>query len=156
ITLALAGYVALFCPQIRRSPARMAGVGALLGGAVAVACIGTAADPALAAITAIAPTVFVAIITHIASDRPLALALGVLHGILVCIATDKGIGTYSLIIAGVAASIWHLRELRHRNALFKMSMHVGAVLAIGTVIVGFIDRPIDQWTVRENVLDAGL
>src|SRR5204862_2755444 len=38
----------------------------------------------------------------------------------------------------------------------KMSMNVGAVLAIGTVIAGLIDRPIDSRTLKENFLDAGL
>lgn len=156
ITLAIAGYTALFCPLIRRDPRRMAGLAVVLLAALATSCVGTVASPSIAPITIFAPTLLVAIIVAIAYDQRVALAITVLHGVLVCIALDQGLGIYATIVAGVGCAVAQLRELRDRNSLFRLSMTTGVAIAVATVLAGLIDRPISSLTIRETAIDAGI
>jgi cyclic-di-AMP phosphodiesterase PgpH len=154
ITLALAGYLALYCPPVRTNPHRMGGMAVLLGGAMAVAAWGSALDPRLLMLTAIAPTVFVAVILVIAYDQRVAMAIGVLHGVLVCIALDQRIGAFALMVTGIGVAIWQLKEIRDRRTLVRMSLITGTALALGTVVIALIDRPISAPTLVETLYDA--
>lgn len=157
IALAVAGYLTLFCPRVRKNPGRMAGIAALLGGALALACLITVADPRLLSLSAIAPTVFIAVILVIAYDQRVALAIGTLHGVLTCIALDQPIGIYALILTGVSFAVLQLREIRDRRSIIRMGMAAATALSVGTILVALIDRPIvDKWPVmlRQTGLDA--
>ncbi|HRJ50526.1 MAG TPA: HDIG domain-containing protein, partial [Phycisphaerales bacterium] len=154
VAVALAGYTALFAPRIRRNPARVAGAAALLLGAMAAACFGSVADPAIMTLTAICPTVFAAVILAVSYDQRVALAFGALHGVLVCVALGQGIGTFATIITGVGTAVWNLREIRGRHDLFRAGINIGLALALATALVGFIDRPINDHVLRETVVDA--
>lgn len=156
IALAIAGYTTLFVPRVRRNPARMTGMAGLLFVALVAACVGTAANPAWAAATVTLPTVFLAIILVIAYEQRVALAYAVLHGMLVCIALDQGVGVMATIITGVGAAVWHLKDIRDRSTLLRMSMVVGVALAFATALVSLINRPITVSVVRETVLDSAL
>ena len=159
IALAVAGYLTMFCPRVRRNSARMAGIALLLGATLALACVGTVAEPHLLSLTAIAPTVFVAVILVIAYDQRVALAIGTLHGVLTCIALDQPIGTYALMLTGVSFAVLQLREIRDRRGIIRMGLTAATALFVGTVLVALIDRPIvDEWPVllRQTLLDAVL
>jgi putative nucleotidyltransferase with HDIG domain len=156
IAMAVAGYLALFCPRVHNHPARTAGVAGLLAGALALACVGTVANPAILTLTAIAPTVFVSVIMVIAYEQRMALALGTLHGVLVCIALDQAIGLYSLILTGVSFAVFQLREIRDRHGIIRMGLYCGAALAVGTMVVALIDRPIVTGALHQAMVDAGL
>lgn len=156
VALAMAGYTILFCPRIRRNPARNAAIALLLAMSAALACVATALQPGLVALTAIAPTVFVAVILAIAYDRRVALAYGALHGILVCVALDQPVGLYALIVAGVGTAIWVLKEVRDRNALIRMGIAVAVALALGMFVLGLIELPISPESLRQSAWDAGL
>ena len=159
IALAVAGYLTLFCPRARRNPGRMAGIAALLAGTLALACLGTAAEPSLLSLTAIAPTVFVAVILVIAYDQRIALAIGTLHGVLTCIALDQPIGIYALTLTGVSFAVLQLREIRDRRGIIRMGMSAATALFVGTMLVALIDRPIvdDTWVMlRQSLVDAFL
>lgn len=156
IALAIAGYTTLFVPRVRRNPARMTGMASLLLVALLVACFGTVANPAWAAATVVLPTVFLAIILVIAYQQRVALAYAVLHGLLVCIALDQGIGTMATIITGVGAAVWHLKDIRERGTLLRMSFIVGVALAIATSLVSLVNRPITDSMLREMLLDSAL
>jgi len=154
VTLALAGYTGLFAPPLRRSPARAAGVAALLAGTLLLACVGTAWAPGLATLTAVAPSVFVAVIMCIAYDQRIALALAGLHALLVCTALNQPLGIFALSITGIGTAVWLLREVRDRGSLMRMSGGVTAALAIGTVVVALIDRPTNALAVWQLLRDA--
>ncbi len=155
IGLAMAGYAVLFCPAVRRNPLRMAALSTLAVGMLALACIGTVADPRLLGFTVTAPTVFFAVIVVIAYDQRVALAFGVLHAILVCIALNQPIGTLALIIVGVGVMVWRLDEIRHRNSLVTTAIIDAIAMAGGMIVVSLIDRPISEATLLHAGYDAG-
>jgi putative nucleotidyltransferase with HDIG domain len=153
---AVAGYLALFCPRVRRNPMRMLGVAALLSGMLALAVVATVINPGLIMLTAVVPTVFVAVILVIAYDQRVALALSTLHGVLVCIALAQPIGVYALMLTGISVSVIQLREIRDRRTLVRMGLLAGLGLALGTVLVALIDRPITEASLRQLLDDAML
>jgi len=156
VTLALAGYVGLFCARIRGNAARMTALAGLFVLTLAIACIGTASDPALVAVTGVAPTVLVAIVLCIAYDQRVALAFGTLHGVLVCLALDRGVGAYATVIAGVGAAVVMLGDVRDRGTIFRMSLGVAVALAAATALVGMMERPMVVRALRETAIDSGL
>jgi cyclic-di-AMP phosphodiesterase PgpH len=159
IALAVAGYLTLFCPRVRRNPGRMAGIAAVLALTLALACLGTVAEPRLLSLAAIAPTIFVSVILVIAYDQRVALAIGTLHGVLTCIALDQPIGIYALTLTGVSFAVLQLREIRDRRSIIRMGLSAAAALFVGTILVALIDRPIvDEYAVmiRQTLLDAVL
>lgn len=154
IALAMAGYLALFSTKVRRNPLRMFAVAALCAAGLAASVLGTIASPGLIMLTAIAPTVFAAVIIVIAYDRRVALAMGTLLGVLVCIALDQGIGTFALILTGISFAVITLREIRDRSTLVRMGLSAGAALAVGTALFAFIDRPITDDSINQTLRDA--
>ena len=155
IALAIAAYAALFVPRLRRDGARMLGMAAMLACLLFLAVILTVANPALAPISVVAPTVFAAIVVAIGYEQRVGLAFGVLHGLLVCIALDQDAGAFACIIAGVATAIWQLREVRDRTSVIRMSVTISLVVGIVTVLVGLIERPISTFGLMQLCTDAG-
>ncbi len=155
IAAAMGGYIALFVPKIRRKPSRMGWIGVLMLIGLAVACWGTSINPWLIGLTAVAPTILVSVILVIAYDQRVALAMGVLHGVLTCIALDQRIGMFALIITGTSVAVWSLHEIRDRRALIRMGVGTGAALAIATLLVAVIDRPIEAQSLMQALTDAG-
>lgn len=156
IALAVAGYLGLFCPRVRSSPGRMAGIALMMAGSLALSCFGTVANPALLTLTAVAPTVLVSVILVIAYDQRVALALGTLQGVLVCIALDQPIGVYALMMTGISFAVYQLREIRDRRGIIRTGLYAAAALSVGTVLVALIDRPISDASLRQTFLDAAL
>jgi putative nucleotidyltransferase with HDIG domain len=156
VTAALAGYVALFCPRIRTSPARMVWVAALLAGALGVACLGTAVAPGLAAVTVTVPSILVAILVCIAYERRSALAFALLQGLLACVALRAGIGPMIVIITGVACVVSTLREIRDRNSLVRTSVVAMVGTSLATFVVGILDRPLVPGIFAEIAQDSVL
>lgn len=156
VTLAIAGYIRLFCPKIARRPGRMWGLGALLAGCLAVGCWGTLASPSLIMLTGVAPTVFAAIILVVAYDQRVALAIGILHGLLVCISLDQRVGMLAVIVTGIGAAVWGLHEIRDRRTIVRTAVRTGVGLAVSTVLVSLIDRPIIAPSIRQAGIEAAL
>jgi cyclic-di-AMP phosphodiesterase PgpH len=154
IGLAIAGYLTLFNQRIRNDPARAGIVASLLALALGLACVGTVANPGLLVITAVAPTVLVAVVIVIAYGQRVALAMGALHAVLVCIALDQPIGIYALILTGISFAVLQLREIRHRGAIMRMGVYAGTALAVGAILVALIDRPIVSEVFVQTLRDA--
>lgn len=147
-------YAALFCPRLRRKVSRMVWIASLLGGTLAAACLTSVAMPGALTVTAVMPTVFVAAILVIAYDQRVSLAFSCLHAMLVCMALDQPIGMFGLIMTGVAVAVWQLREIRSRDTLIRMGVTAGVALAIATLLVLSIDRPVTEPAVRQTLGDA--
>jgi cyclic-di-AMP phosphodiesterase PgpH len=156
IALAMAGYLMLFYPRVRQNPVRMAAIAGIMASALAISIFGTAASPGLVMLTAIAPTIFIAVILVIAYDQRVALAQGTLHGVLTCIALDQPLGIYALILTGVSFAVLQLAEIRDRRGIIRMGLYSGAALAIGTVLVALLDRPIIPQVLQMTLIDAAL
>jgi len=154
--LALAGYTILFVPRIRKNPARLAAAAGLMAAAAAAACISSALQPALMALTVVAPTMFVSVILSIAYDRRVALAYGLLHAIIVCAALSLPVGWYALVVSGVGASIWQLGDIRERDTFVRMGALAAVVVAVGMMIVGITEVPVSTRALRQAAGDAGL
>jgi putative nucleotidyltransferase with HDIG domain len=147
-------YAALFVPRLRKKVSRMVWIACLLGGTLAIACWASVAEPRALTVTAVIPTVFVAAILVIAYDQRVALAFSCLHAVLVCMALDQPIGMFGLILTGVVVAIWQLHEIRSRDTVLRMGLTTGLALAIATVMVLSIDRPVVLPAVRQTLWDA--
>ncbi len=157
VTLAGAAYIGLFCRRIARNPGRAAGVAGLALGALAVAAAGTAANPSLIWMTAVTPTVFLSAILVIAYDRRVALALGALHAVLVCLALDLPIGFYTVALTGVGIVTWQLHEIRDRRTAVRAGLLSGMGMGAVTMLVALIERPLmETWddTLLQAAFDA--
>ncbi|MBX3390803.1 MAG: HDIG domain-containing protein [Phycisphaeraceae bacterium] len=159
ITLAMIAYTALFAQRIRRSSGRIIGVCALLASALAIAVIGTALKPELAPTLSVLPTLMVAIVLCIAYDQRVALAFGVLQGLLVCLALNQSAGSYAVILLGVCCAVFMLKDLRDRATVIRMSLVTGLAVGLATALVGFIERPLGTaaiWQVTWDSITAGM
>ncbi len=155
IAVAMLGYTVLFVPRIRRNPARMAAIAGLLGGAAIVACVSSVMLPDLLALTAVAPTVFCAVVLCIAYSQRIAIAYGALHGLLVCTALGLPVGMFAVLICGIGAAVWRLKEIRDRDTLIRAGVSMGVVLALATMLVSLVELPITPGALLQAAKDAG-
>lgn len=158
VTLAMFGYTALFCRRAAQNGARSLGLGAILLTMLALACGASVWSPGLMAATATAPTLLAAVLVVIGYDRRSALAYGLLHAVLVCLALRESVGTMAVTITGIACIVWILREIRDRGAIMRASLATAAGLFIATLVFAMLERPLttDIWmtVVRESLADA--
>lgn len=160
VTVALAGYTILFIPRIRNHAGRMAGVAITLLGALAAACLGAAQAPGFLLVFAVTPTLLVAVLLTVAYDRRAALAYALLHAVLVCIALRQGLGTFAVMITGIACIVWSMKEIRDRYSLFRTAIVTAVGVGVATVVFSFIERPLNPEVrgilVKEIGLDAAM
>lgn len=156
ITLALAGYTALFVPKVRRNPMRLAALAGLLAALVLAACYATAMQPGLIALTGVAPTVLGAMIVCVAYNQRAAIGYGALHAMLVCMALDQPVGLLAIMITGIGAAAWRLREVRERDTLINAGLVLALALAGGTLLVELYELPLSMLSLRQAAWDAGL
>jgi cyclic-di-AMP phosphodiesterase PgpH len=156
IAAAMLGYAVLFVPRIRRNPWRMGAIAALLGILAIVAIVSTTLRPGMVAITATGPTVFCAFALCIAYSQRIALAFGALHGLLVCAALDLPIGQFAVLVAGVGAAVWQLKEIRDRDTLIRTGTVVGLALAAATMLANLVQLPLIPAAILQAGVDSGL
>lgn len=156
ITCGLGGYTALFCQRAWARASRMAGIAAVLLVALAGACFFSARRPEFIAVSATVPTVLVSLLMTIAYDRRAALAYGLLHGVLVCVAIRADVGTLVVMVTGIACVVWSLKEIRDRGSLVRTSVISGGGVALATLVISFIDRPLSEDSLMESITDAAL
>jgi putative nucleotidyltransferase with HDIG domain len=60
------------------------------------------------------------------------------------------------MITGVGASIWVLEEVRDRSSLLRCALAGGVAMALATMLIGMIERPLVDKAIRETLIDAGL
>ena len=154
IAAAMLGYAVLFVPRIRRNPWRMGAIAALLGLLAIGAIVASSLYPGLVAIAATGPTVFCAVALCIAYSQRIALAFGALHGLLVCAAMDLPIGHFAVLVAGVGAAVWQLKEIRDRDTLIRTGVVVGIALAAATMLVNLVQLPATAPAIQQAVKDA--
>jgi putative nucleotidyltransferase with HDIG domain len=140
--IAMALYAGLFTPRIRRNPGRMFGVAGLLLSTLLVSTVGATAQPGLMMVMVVCPAVLSAMILTVAYDQRVALAYGALHGIMTCVALDRGIGEYAVLMTGTAFVVWQLRAVRDRAGLIRASFYTGIGVGVASFISALIDRPL--------------
>ena len=158
VTLAMFGYTALFCRRAAQNGSRSVGLAAILLSMLAVACLASVWSPGLTAATATAPTLLAAVLVVIGYDRRSALAYGLLHAVLVCLALRESVGTMAVTITGIACIVWTLREIRDRGAIMRASLATAAGFFVATLVFAMLERPIttEVWVTvaRESLADA--
>lgn len=143
IVLAMSGYAVLFAPRIKRRAARVLGLSSLLLAALAIPCVGTVLAPNLATPLAVLPSAFITVLVCIGYDRRSALAFGLLHGFLVCLALRHDVATMAIITSSVGLVVSTLREVRDRRSLVRTSLVSGLGLAAAVLVFGLMSRPLD-------------
>ncbi len=160
LSLTLAGYLGTFCKRLATRPPRMGWMAGLLASALALSLVGTALDPKLFMLTAIAPTLLVAVLIAIAYDQRTAVAVAAALALLVALGLQMPTDKLALLILGIAAGVARLAELRDRRALVSLSLTLGAVLLVSALALAAIDRPMTKpdwrpWAMQ-TVRDAAL
>lgn len=155
ITAAIAGYITLFSVRARQHSGRLMGIGLVLGSALAMACVATVMNPAFAAVTTTAPTLLVATLMAIVYDRRMALALGLLHGVLVCVALHENVATLAVMVAGIGGIVWNLKGVRERTTLLKTSLAAAFAVGGATIVFSLVERPLTLEVLTEIGWDTG-
>jgi putative nucleotidyltransferase with HDIG domain len=154
IVALLMGYVGTFSQRIMVNLSRVLWlVGVVLASQV-LACVGTTIEPRYLALTAVVPTVLVAVLMSIAYNRRTAVSIGSLVAVLNCVSLDQPVGVFVLLLVGVGAAVWRLPEIRDRQSLVTMSLWVAVSLTVAAWITGMLERPFGPRAISETVRDA--
>jgi hypothetical protein len=86
----------------------------------------------------LAPTVLVAMIMTIAYDRRFATGIGSMHGLLVTLALDQGIGFFIILWVGVFTCCFTLDEIRTRSKLIEVGGLTAVAMMIATAAAGAV------------------
>lgn len=125
ITGALTVYIYRYQRRIVRNHVRGVAIGALLVSMLLLAQL-AAIGPGPLYIFGLAPTILVAMIMTIAYEQRFAVGVASMHGLLVTLALDQGIGFYIILWLGVLTSCLILDDIRTRSKLIE----VGGVTAV--------------------------
>jgi putative nucleotidyltransferase with HDIG domain len=140
--LGLGAFTATYAPSIWRSPPRLAALAGMMVAATALAVWTAVASPWLTVAAITTPALFLTIVLAVAYDRPTALALGSLLGIVVCVALDQPVASIGLALSGVWVSVWRIREFRQRNMLIQAGAFTGLALSLTVVLLAGVQRPL--------------
>ncbi len=137
IGLALWIYTAAYNPRIVSNAMRGLAMTALLILAQALAVVATGISPAFTYATVTFPTLLAVIILTIAYDQRFALAIGVIHTLLVLVSLRLPIGFGLVMLTGLAVAVALLRDVRHRSTLVRVGLWSGLAMGLTTLLVGF-------------------
>ncbi len=153
-TAALGGYVGLYYRATIQSPGRLAIMTLLVAGAVALAAWFAVINPEMLLPAAIGPPLLVCMISVIAFDRRLALALAGVMGILVAAALHLSIGSFIVLMTGVGVASWQLADIRRRQDVVRATVVLAITLMVAVLFVSFLERPRVPGIWQEMIGDA--
>lgn len=162
ITAAFAIYVRLFYPGLARDTGRFLGLALLMVIGAGLACWSTIASPAWLWASAVAPVVFTTMLAVVAFEPRLGLAMAAAQCALVGAALSLPLGYVAVILAAAGLAAWRLRDVRSRNDVVRAAVIVGAGLAVSTIAVSLLGRPLvthgrELWAeILTDALRAGL
>lgn len=155
VTVGLAGYIAFFCPRIRRNPTRAAAMALLGVGVVWVSASIAVFDPRLTLFAMVAPAVLGAMIIVVAYDQRTGLALGAGLVLIVGLIIDQPLARIVLAMVGVGVAVWQLREIRERHTLIRAGIMLAICLGGGALAIAFVVLPVSLDSVQQSLIDAG-
>src|SRR5690606_19243410 len=91
-------------------------------------------------LTAVVPTLLVTVVLVIAYDQRFALAMGVLHALLVNISLELPMAVTVTTLVGVGVSVAPLREVRSRSKIVLVGIFAGLAMAATWRLVGMGTR----------------
>lgn len=146
IMLALAAglwtYIYFYNERITRNPLRGLALTGLLLLGQALAVGATQFQPALVYVSAIFPTLLVALVIAIAYDQRFALAIGALHAAIVVVSLDLSVGFALVLMVGVGTAVLVLQEVKNRSSIVAVGFWSGLAMGAAVVLVAFATRPI--------------
>ncbi|MCZ6835359.1 MAG: HDIG domain-containing protein [Planctomycetota bacterium] len=137
----IAVFVYLFYPRITRNFLRTLALGLLMSSMLLVSVLLTIQAPKVILGAALAPTLFLAIVTLLAYDKRLAVIISGLQASLVVMALDLSVGWFLLLLIGCCTAIVNLGEVRHRNSLIRAATVTAIVVAFGAITLGLLELP---------------
>jgi membrane-associated HD superfamily phosphohydrolase len=149
-------FVASVQPRIVQNPVRALALAGLMLLMHALAVGLSRTDPQAMYLTGLAPPILMAMVLVIVYDQRLALTLTAMFGVILTASLGQGIGFLVVLLAGTAVVVWQLREIRHRNSIMRAGVTGAAALGIATILVGFMERPMEAGILNEIIVDAAL
>ena len=153
LTAMMAAYVAVVQPRIVRNAARSLAIAVLMVMMLLLAQLAAIGTGPLY-MFGLAPTILVAMIVSIAYDRRFAMAVSALHGLLVAVALNQGVGFFAILWAGSMTCCLMLDTIRNRGKLVEVGGATALAMIAVTIAAGAM--AMDPGTfIFENCLYAG-
>ena len=156
ITALVGGYIVAFYPGITQNSMRIAAIGALLCGMLAITVSIVPPAPKFIYLAAVGPTLFVAFIALLSYDQRIAIFLSMTQCALVTLALQQSIGMFVLLLAGCGLVIGQLREVRHRSTLIRAATTTTALIGLGAIMLGALETPFVDGAQGQILVNAGL
>lgn len=137
ITGALTIYIYRYQRRVVRNHVRGLAIAALLVSMLLLAQL-AAIGPGPLYIFGLAPTILVAMIMTIAYEQRFAVGVASMHGLLVTLALDQGIGFYIILWTGVLTCCLMLDDIRTRSKLIEVGGVTAVVMMAATAAAGGI------------------
>ncbi|HEY7115990.1 MAG TPA: HDIG domain-containing metalloprotein [Tepidisphaeraceae bacterium] len=153
ITIVLSAYVYNYHRRVVRNNVRGIAIAALLISMLLLAQLAAIGTGPLY-IFGLAPTILVAMIMTIAYDRRFATGVASMHGLMVTLALDQGIGFFIILWVGVFACCFTLDEIRTRSKLIEVGGLTAVAMMLATAAAGAISLDPVQF-IAQSCLYAG-
>ena len=142
LAVGLWAYVFHYNQKIARNPMRGMALTALLLICQGLAVGLTRVYPQTLYMTALLPTLLIAIVMIIAYDQRFALAIGALHTAIVMVSLGLPVGFALVLTAGVGTAAMLLGDVRNRSTVVLIGLWSGLAMAGATLLVGFAEQPL--------------
>ncbi len=156
ITALVGGYIVAFYPGITQNSMRIAAIGALLCGMLAITVSIVPPAPKFIYLAAVGPTLLVSFIALLSYDQRIAIFLSMTQCALVTLALQQSIGMFILLLAGCGLVIGQLREVRHRSSVIRAATTTTALIGLGAIMLGALETPFVDGAQGQILVNAGL
>lgn len=137
ITAVLSVYISRYHGRIVRNNVRGIAIGALLISMLLLAQLAAIGTGPLY-IFGLAPTIMVAMTLTIAYDQRFAVGVASMHGLMVTLALDQGVGFYIILWTGVFTCCLMLDEIRTRSKLIEVGGATALAMMAATAAAGAV------------------
>jgi hypothetical protein len=135
-------YIFAYNHRIVRNPMRGLAITSMLIALQAAAVFCTRAWPEFFYVTATFPTLMAAVVLAIVYDQRFALAIGVLHALLVMVSLNLPVGFGVALATGLGVAVAQLTEVRNRSTVVLVGWWTGIAMGAAVLLVGLGTRPL--------------
>lgn len=136
-------YIFAYNYRVVRNPMRGLALTVLLLGSQFMAAGLTQWQPEILYVTAIFPTLMVAMVLAIVYDQRFALAVAAFHTMLIMLSLALPVGFAIVLLTGVGVAVAMLREVRTRAKLVMVGLWSGAAMGLVTLLTSVASRNLD-------------
>ncbi|MDX1682322.1 MAG: hypothetical protein R3336_04290, partial [Phycisphaeraceae bacterium] len=143
IAIALWSYLRSYADRVVTNPMRGLAITSLILLCQGLSVMGAITLPTTYLLPSIVlPTLLVAIVLTIAYDRRTALAVGIMHALVVVLSLNTTIGQELIVLTGVAVAVAQLKEVRTRSKLVLTGFNTGLAMGFAAAAVGVLAWPL--------------